>query len=255
VLDGNREPHPRWRGALLPIAQRGGREPELVCELRLADTHPRADLAHIDFGEFDQRNAGPCILFFRPAERMSRPRTLLEELCALALAIGADSMHVEYKDRREWVIANKGQTRIPMASYPSSSADGKLLRGNLYALTKKPRRTVIGGKVYILRVRTYDSFGEDAFTVSITPAPETDPSVTPSFTAKQGQYLALIHNYTRIHGRAPAEADLQRYFRVSPPTVHDMIKTLERNGLIERSSGQARSIRLRVPPKALPRLE
>ena len=98
-------------------------------------------------------------------------------------------------------------------------------------------------------------FGEDAFEVSIDPAPKLDPLIAPSFTAKQGQYLAFIYNYTKIHGQAPAESDLERYFRVSPPAVHDMIKTLERNGLIERSPGQARSIRLRVQAENLPRLE
>ena len=75
------------------------------------------------------------------------------------------------------------------------------------------------------------------------------------FTRKQGQYLAFIYNYTKIHRQAPAESDLERYFRVSPPAIHDMIKTLERNGLIERTPGRARSIRLCVRPENLPRLE
>jgi DNA-binding MarR family transcriptional regulator len=114
---------------------------------------------------------------------------------------------------------------------------------------------VIGGKVYILHVRVFESFGEDAFEVSIDPAPKLDPSVVPPFTAKQGQYLAFIYNYTKIHRQAPAESDLQRHFQVSPPAIHDMIKTLERNGLIERTPGQARSIRLLVQPEHLPRLE
>ena len=30
-------------------------------------------------------------------------------------------------------------------------------------------------------------------------------------TDKQGQYLAFIDAYTRVHGRPPAEADLQRH--------------------------------------------
>jgi DNA-binding MarR family transcriptional regulator len=34
-----------------------------------------------------------------------------------------------------------------------------------------------------------------------------------------------------------------------------MIKTLERNGLIEKKPGQARSIRLLVAPEHLPRLK
>jgi len=114
---------------------------------------------------------------------------------------------------------------------------------------------VIGGKVYILRVRVFERFGEDAFEVSIDPAPKLDPSVAPPFTAKQGQYLAFIHNYTKIHRCPPAESDLQYYFRVSSPAIHDMIKTLERNGLIEKTPGQPRSIRLLVAPEYLPRLE
>jgi hypothetical protein len=52
--------------------------------------------------------------------------------------------------------------------------------------------------------------------LTIDPAPKLDPSVVPPFTAKQGQYLAFIHNYTKIHRRPPAESDLQYYFRVSP---------------------------------------
>ena len=87
------------------------------------------------------------------------------------------------------------------------------------------------------------------------PAPKLDPSIAPAFTAKQGQYLAFIYNYTRIHRQAPAESDLERYFQVSPPAIHDMIKTLERNGLIQRTPRQARSIRLLVQPEHLPRLE
>src|SRR4051794_11889819 len=40
------------------------------------------------------------------------------------------------------------------------------------------------------------------------------------FTDTQGQYLAFIDAYTRVHGRPPAETDMQRHFRVSPPSVH-----------------------------------
>jgi DNA-binding MarR family transcriptional regulator len=142
----------------------------------------------------------------------------------------------------------------PLPSHVSLEI-AKELRGNLYAAAKKPVRTVLGGQVYILRVRIFESFSEDAFEVSIDPAPKLDPSIPPSFTAKQGQYLAFIYNYTKIHRKAPAELDLQRYFQVSAPSIHEMIKTLERNGLIERTPGQSRSIRLLVQPEHLPRLE
>jgi DNA-binding MarR family transcriptional regulator len=81
------------------------------------------------------------------------------------------------------------------------------------------------------------------------------PPMPPGHTARQGQYLAFIHAYRRLHGRAPAEADIQRFFRVSPPSVHQMILKLEQAGLISRQPGVARSISLAIDPKALPELE
>lgn len=80
------------------------------------------------------------------------------------------------------------------------------------------------------------------------------PSSAPRFTPKQGQYLAFIHAYTLILGRPPAEADLQRYFCVTPPSVHQMVLTLERAGLIHRQPSVARSIRVLLEPEALPTL-
>jgi DNA-binding MarR family transcriptional regulator len=79
----------------------------------------------------------------------------------------------------------------------------------------------------------------------------TDPH---RFTEKQGQYLAFIHAYTLVLGRPPAEADLQRHFQVTPPSVHQMVLTLERVGLIRRQPGVARSIELLVDPECLPPL-
>jgi DNA-binding MarR family transcriptional regulator len=77
-------------------------------------------------------------------------------------------------------------------------------------------------------------------------------SAAPTFTEKQGQYLAFIYAYGRIFRRPPAEADIQRHFRVTPPTVHQMILTLERAGFISRRPGVARSIELLVRPEDLP---
>jgi repressor LexA len=75
------------------------------------------------------------------------------------------------------------------------------------------------------------------------------------FTEKQGQYLAFIYNYSKIHGRAPAEADLELYFKVTPPTIHQMILKLGERGLISRVPRRPRSIRLLIPPEKLPRLK
>jgi len=80
-------------------------------------------------------------------------------------------------------------------------------------------------------------------------------TVKKAYTDKQGQYLAFIYFYTKVNGRPPAEADMQRYFRVTPPSIHQLVLTLEVNGFIERVPGQGRSIRLRVPREQLPDLE
>jgi len=80
-------------------------------------------------------------------------------------------------------------------------------------------------------------------------------SMKTPYTPRQGRYLAFIHYYGKIHGRPPSEAEMQQYFRVSPPSVHEMVLTLERRGLIERTPGQARSIRLLIPREELPDLE
>ena len=75
------------------------------------------------------------------------------------------------------------------------------------------------------------------------------------FTEKQGQYLAFIYAYSRMFRRPPAEADMQRHFRVSPPSVHQMVSPSNAAGLIRRQPGVARSIELLVAPEDLPILK
>ena len=76
---------------------------------------------------------------------------------------------------------------------------------------------------------------------------------TPPFTDKQGQYLRLHPTaYSHIFRQPPAEADMQRHFQVSPPSVHQMVLTLERAGLIRRTPGVARSVEILVEPEDLP---
>jgi DNA-binding MarR family transcriptional regulator len=75
------------------------------------------------------------------------------------------------------------------------------------------------------------------------------------FTVKQGQYLAFIYYYTKIHGTPPAELDCQRFFQATPPVVPQMIVTLEVRGFIDREPRTPRSIRLRLTRAQLPDLE
>ncbi len=88
----------------------------------------------------------------------------------------------------------------------------------------------------------------------LTPEAKADV-MNPAPTARQGQFLAYIHQYAMVNGCAPAEADMQRFFQITPPSVHSMVLTLERRGFIRRIPGQARSITLIVPPEALPLLK
>jgi len=79
--------------------------------------------------------------------------------------------------------------------------------------------------------------------------------ITASYGARQGQFLAFIHSYTQLNGQPPAEGDMQRHFKVGPPAVDDMILILEKKGLIARTPGTARSIRVLLPREQLPDLE
>jgi hypothetical protein len=79
--------------------------------------------------------------------------------------------------------------------------------------------------------------------------------VTARFTTKQGAYLSFISHYAKLHGRSPSEAEMQQFFMVSPPSVHQMVLTLEKRGLIARRPGVARSLRVLVAAEELPSLD
>jgi repressor LexA len=76
-----------------------------------------------------------------------------------------------------------------------------------------------------------------------------------TFTHRQGQFLAFIHLYRRLHRRGPAEAELARFFRLTAPAVHGMVVKLEGLGLITREPGVPRSTRVTVPEEEIPSLE
>lgn len=88
----------------------------------------------------------------------------------------------------------------------------------------------------------------------VLPRLQQGRTVRPAPTDRQGQFLAYIHHYSLLNGRPPAEADMQRFFQVTPPSVHQMVLTLERRGFIHRVPGQARRITVVVPTESLPSL-
>lgn len=72
-------------------------------------------------------------------------------------------------------------------------------------------------------------------------------------TPTQGRYLAYIHAYTEGFGLPPAESEIADAIGVSPPSVNQMMKTLEKKGLIRRQPGVPRSIEVLVSPEAIPK--
>ena len=92
---------------------------------------------------------------------------------------------------------------------------------------------------------------------SINDIAYTNPvnAMVAKITERQGQYLSFISQYMKVNGRSPAESDIQRYFGVSPPTVHQMVVKLESLGLITRRPGVARSIEVLASPDDIPALK
>lgn len=144
------------------------------------------------------------------------------------------------------VSASSSSTSI-LATYSASTRGmhHMSLRHGFKAFSARRRRTVS-------RERLPVRFGTQMNRQMSQTSDDTDCPATPRFTEKQGQYLAFIHAYTCINRRPPAEADLQRHFQVTPPSVHQMIVTLEHSGLIERKPGTPRSVRILVAPESLP---
>ena len=76
--------------------------------------------------------------------------------------------------------------------------------------------------------------------------------MNPPLPPLQGQYLAFIYAYSKVNRRPPAEADMQRFFEVTPPSVHRMVLELEQRGLVRRQPGAPRSLEVLLPPEQLP---
>ena len=106
---------------------------------------------------------------------------------------------------------------------------------------------------FIIWLTLSESSGE--VTRLLRPMTRRDHPMAADYTPKQGQFLAFIYYYTKIHRIPPAETDMQRFFRISPPAVHEMVKTLDSRGFITREPGKPRTIRVLLPRDELPDLE
>jgi hypothetical protein len=75
----------------------------------------------------------------------------------------------------------------------------------------------------------------------------------PDFTPTQGKYLSYIHAYTVGFGLPPAESEIAKAIGVAPPSVNQMMKTLQSKGLIQREPGVTRSIKILVDESVIPK--
>jgi len=133
-------------------------------------------------------------------------------------------------------------------SYDTLFEQARLCNARLQTVLPEAYIADLEERIAAIRASVRDT---DRSSTTPTPSPRTQPP----YTQRQGQYLTFIHYYTALHGYPPAETDIQRYFRVSPPAVHQMVLTLEKRGLIARRPGQARTIRVLLPPEELPALD
>jgi hypothetical protein len=91
------------------------------------------------------------------------PNSLIHQLVDQAARVGADAIEVDYKDGHEEVVAMRGPIGFGIARFRSAQAEATTLRRDLYRMAKRRSTIAVGGTHYDVRVRIYDSFGEDAF--------------------------------------------------------------------------------------------
>jgi hypothetical protein len=102
---------------------------------------------------------------------------ILERLATEAIGLAADALEVEYKDGFEEVFASSGPLGFCIARFEGSCQDAVRLREACDRLSrqKRPQQISVDGREYGLRCTTYDSFGEDAFHLTLLPSARTPP--------------------------------------------------------------------------------
>ena len=91
----------------------------------------------------------------------------LGELLARVIELGCDGLEVEYKDRHEEITAMKANLGFGIGDIKSNSPEGIALLDELWSLRNRTKRIEVQGKVYTVRVTTFDSCGETAYRVRI----------------------------------------------------------------------------------------
>lgn len=71
----------------------------------------------------------------------------------------------------------------------------------------------------------------------------------------QGQLVAYVYWYTKVHRVPPSENEIADFLGVRGPSAHSMILRLDARGILSRRAGQPRTIRVLLPREKIPELE
>ncbi|MCP4168884.1 MAG: hypothetical protein GY759_23720 [Chloroflexi bacterium] len=98
----------------------------------------------------------------------SNKTTPLSDLILKAIEMGASGLEIEYKYGYEEICAMSDNLGFGIGRLESSSEEAILLREELFTIHKNKKTTFrVNSKKYVVRVKIFDSFGEDAFYVTI----------------------------------------------------------------------------------------
>lgn len=92
----------------------------------------------------------------------------------------------------------------------------------------------------------------DAFTTRRT---AVGKQATGRLSKSQGQLIAYVYWYTKVHRMPPSENEIAEFLGVRGPSAHAMIVRLGTRGILTRRPGEPRAIRGFVPRDEIPDLE
>ena len=81
---------------------------------------------------------------------------------------------------------------------------------------------------------------------------ETKCHVDNMVTQARRSIISGRYTHTKVNRRPPSQADIQQFLAVVAPSVHQMLLSLERRGLLRRTPGQPRSLEVLVAPEDIP---
>lgn len=102
------------------------------------------------------------------AATMAEPESFLERIVTMAARFSADGIEIEYRDGHEEIFAMRGDAGLGLARLPGSGREAKALCEELRRTTRHKRRLTVDGCEYELRVQAFESFGEQAYHVTLS---------------------------------------------------------------------------------------